>query len=594
MTTHHPGRAHRLQPSQPAHWILALLLAAACLLPAHAAPKRVALLIGNSQYQFESSLPNPVRDVRLLAQSLRGLGFSAEVLENLPKREMDLAIKRFVRDSAGADTALLYYAGHGQQPSKGGRSFLLPVNANAVDDDQLEADGVPAEDIAAQLERLPNPARLRLVVLDACRNTRAVSRSTVRGLAPPARTDSFTLIAYSTDANAVAQDGAGQNSPYALALAKHLSGLGARPVRQVFEDTGREVRLATRQQQSPRTYGDLESRIGLDGVELASAPPEPKPPVVDAELQQWTAALRANTEAGYGEYLRAYPSGVYAGAARNALAAIKPQPVPDPRPGPAPAPVPVPQPQPGQVVKDCGECPELVVIPAGEFTMGSPTNEPSRSDNEGPQRRVKVSGFLAGRYEVTYEQWDACVAAGGCSHKPEDRGWGRGQRPVIKVSWEDAQQYVKWLSGKTGKGYRLLSEAEWEYVARAGTSTPFWTGQMISAAQANFDGRYTYNGSEKGEYRQKTVPVGSFGANAFGLYDTAGNVREWVQDVWHDNYSGAPSDGGAWMSGGDQTRRVLRGGSWDYFPLVLRSAIRNRYSPDYRDDDTGFRIARTY
>ena len=259
-----------------------------------AAPKRVALLIGNSQYQFESSLANPVRDVRLLAQTLRGLGFSAEVLENLPKRDMELAIKRFVRDSAGADTALLYYAGHGQQPSKGGRSFLLPVNANAVDDDQLETDGVPAEDIAAQLERLPNPARLRLVVLDACRNTRAISRSTVRGLAPPARTDSFTLIAYSTDANAVAQDGTGQNSPYALALAKHLPGMASKPVRQVLEDIAREVRLATRQQQSPRTYGDLESRIGLDGMELAGLAPDPATPVapVVAAVDERLAFLR--------------------------------------------------------------------------------------------------------------------------------------------------------------------------------------------------------------------------------------------------------------------------------------------------------------
>ena len=308
--------------------LLATVLLTLCTTP-QAAPKRVALLIGNSQYQFESSLPNPVRDVRLLAQTLRGLGFSAEVLENLPKREMDLAIKRFVRDSAGADTALLYYAGHGQQPSKGGRSFLLPVNANAVDDDQLEADGVPAEDIAAQLERLPNPARLRLVVLDACRNTRAVSRSTVRGLAPPARTDSFTLIAYSTDANAVAQDGAGQNSPYAQALTKHLPGLAGKPVRQVFEDTAREVRHATRQQQSPRTYGDLESRIGLDGVELAGGLPEAKPPAVNPDQDKWTAALRDNTEAAYADYLRDYPNGAYAGAARNALAALRPV---EPRP----------------------------------------------------------------------------------------------------------------------------------------------------------------------------------------------------------------------------------------------------------------------
>jgi hypothetical protein len=238
------------------------------------AQKRVALLVGNGQYQHESALANPGNDVRLLAKVMRAapLNFKVELLENQDRREMDLAIKRFVRESAGADTALLYYAGHGAQPSKGGRSYLLPVNAKAVDDDSLETDGILAESIAAQLEQQANPAKLRLVVLDACRNTRMASssRSTVRGLAPPARTDSYTLIAYSTDANSVAQDGSSGYSPYAKALAQHLPRAATEPVRVVFEDTARDVRSATRQAQSPRTYGDLESRVALDGVQLAS------------------------------------------------------------------------------------------------------------------------------------------------------------------------------------------------------------------------------------------------------------------------------------------------------------------------------------
>ena len=202
------------------------------------------------------------------------------------------------------------------------------------------------------------------------------------------------------------------------------------------------------------------------------------------------------------------------------------------------------------------------------------------------------AAFAVGKYEVTFDEWDACVSAGGCSHKPGDEGWGRGRHPVIKVSWNDVQTYLVWLSNKTGKTYRLLSEAEWEYVARAGTTTPFHTGEQISTSQANFDGNYTYNGSSKGEFRDRTVPVGSFGANQFGLHDVHGNVVEWVQDCWNGNYKGAPSDGSAWTTG-DCEDRVLRGGSWLNDPWILRSAIRDGYRIDIRINLFGFRVART-
>ena len=249
--------------------------------------------------------------------------------------------------------------------------------------------------------------------------------------------------------------------------------------------------------------------------------------------------------------------------------------------------------EPGTVFQDCPECPEIVVVPSGEFMMGSPDSEPDREDDEGPVHRVTIpASFAVGKYEVTFDEWDACVAAGGCSHKPEDKGWGRGRRPVINVSWDDAQEYVRWLSKKTGKTYRLLSEAEWEYVARAGTTTPFHTGATISPSQANFNGNKTYNGSTKGEYRKRTIPVGSFGANQFGLHDVHGNVYEWVQDCWIDNYKGAPSDGRAWTAG-DCSRRVLRGGSWDGIPWFLRSSGRFGGWAGGRADSSGFRVART-
>ncbi len=251
--------------------------------------------------------------------------------------------------------------------------------------------------------------------------------------------------------------------------------------------------------------------------------------------------------------------------------------------------------RPGREFRDCGECPEMVVVPSGEYTMGSPDGEKGRFREEGPRHRVRIGeAFAVGKYEVTFGEWDACVAGGGCrGYRPDDGGWGRGRRPVIRVSWEDAKGYVEWLSGRTGKGYRLLSEAEWEYVARAGTAGPFHMGSTIGTDQANYDGNYTYGLGSKGRYRKRTIPVGSFLANGFGLHDVHGNVYEWVEDCWHGSYEGAPTDGSAWVSGGDCSQRVLRGGSWGDIPRFLRSANRFRNPTSNRYDDFGFRIART-
>lgn len=248
----------------------------------------------------------------------------------------------------------------------------------------------------------------------------------------------------------------------------------------------------------------------------------------------------------------------------------------------------------GQRFRDCDDdtCPWMVVLPAGSFMMGSPESEPGRDKDEGPQHRVQVASFAMGQYEVTFRQWDACVAAGGCTTQPGDQDWGRGQRPVINVSWNDAQQYAKWLSRRTRQTYRLPSEAEWEYAARAGTPTPFAFGARITTAQANFNGDGTYNGSANGEYREKTLPVGSLAKNAWELYDLHGNVCEWVQDCWHASYQGAPADGRAWVSNCAEDRRLLRGGGWSDDPRVARSALRSRSGPSVRLSDVGFRLAR--
>ena len=242
---------------------------------------------------------------------------------------------------------------------------------------------------------------------------------------------------------------------------------------------------------------------------------------------------------------------------------------------------------------DAPWCPEMVVIPAGRFVMGSPESEAGRFDDEGPPHFVTIAEpFALGRYPVTFEEYDEFAASTGRG-PPGDQGWGRGRRPVIDVSWDDAEAYVDWLSQRTGQPYRLPSEAEWEYACRAGTTTPFHFGLTISTDQANYDGTYTYGSGKKGVHRKQTMPVGSFPANGFGLHDMHGTVWEWCADVWHDSYEGAPADGTAWVEGGDQSRRVLRGGSWFRDPRNLRAAGRGRNGPGVRNFNVGFRVART-
>ena len=266
-------------------------------------------------------------------------------------------------------------------------------------------------------------------------------------------------------------------------------------------------------------------------------------------------------------------------------------------------------PPPGSVFRDCADCPEMVVVGAGEFMMGSPPSEAGRGDDEGPRHRVTIAEpFAVGMHEVTRGQFGRFVSAtsrtmgnscwtyeGGEWEDHSGRGWhapGFDQsddHPVVCVSWDDAQAYVRWLSGETGQSYRLLSESEWEYVARAGTTTPFHTGATISTDQANYHGNYTHG---SGGNRERTVPVGSFAANAWGLHDVHGNVWEWTEDCWNGSYDGAPDDGGAWTSG-DCSRRVLRGGSWFSQPGVARSADRFWLDSGARNDVASFRVART-
>ena len=236
---------------------------------------------------------------------------------------------------------------------------------------------------------------------------------------------------------------------------------------------------------------------------------------------------------------------------------------------------------------------EMVVIPAGSFQMGSPDTEEGRRDSESPRHQVTVASFCMGKHPVTQAQWQAVAALPQVNRKLDSnpsRFKGK-DLPVEQVSWYDAVEFCTRLSQKTGREYRLPSEAEWEYACRADTTTPFHFGETITPELANYNGNYTYGSGPKGKYREQTTPVGSFKvANAFGLYDMHGNVWEWCADHWHGNYKGAPTDGSPWLTDNDNHYRLLRGGSWNVNPRVCRCAVRVSNEPDLRNSSIGFRV----
>ncbi len=315
----------------------------------------------------------------------------------------------------------------------------------------------------------------------------------------------------------------------------------------------------------------------------------------DAEAAQVLAwvFVKDSTDPGVVErFLADHPVGPFTDRARQLLAGLRPS--PQPAPGAVPVDV-----APGQPFRDCAVCPELVMVPPGSYRMGSSDADlrswartgipPGRFAAESPQHAVTIDYPLAvGRYEVTFDEWDACVAAQWCKHRPRDR-WGRGRQPVTSVSWIDVREYLAWLARETGARYRLPSEAEWEYAARAGTTTAFHFGPAITTDQANYDGRRNTALGPPGEDRDRTVRVGSFPANAFGLHDVHGNAREWVEDCWHETYEGAPANGSAW---GACDKRVTRGGAYSDSAWRIRSASRLGVAAETRRSAIGFRVVR--
>ena len=417
------------------------------------------------------------------------------------------------------------------------------------------------------------------------------------GLAPP-------VVTPSAGATAAVEAALGLDRAARRRIQRGLAEAGFHPgpADGVF---GSGTRAAIRRWQASRGAtstgyldGPAAAALGAPAGSAASVAAGGPAPLLQQDTVFWQSIQNSTDPADFEAYLELFANGTFSRLARNRLAWLG---------GSGDAPRPGGGVRDGETFRDCPSCPELVVIPAGEFLMGSPASEERRrSDAEGPQRRVRVERFALGRYEVTRGEYAAFAAATGrdgdrCAVLNDEGFPQTDDDPAVCVSWDDARAYVRWLSGETGRRYRLPSESEWEYAARAGTSTSRYWGEGPSGQCGNANGA---DAALKQRFERRmavscndgrvfTAPVGTFAANQFGLFDMLGNVWEWVEDCWHDNYQGAPSDGRAWASGGDCGRRVLRGGSWRNDAALLRSGARLWDTTASRSIVRGFRVSRT-
>jgi len=570
--------------STPMRALLACLM---LLLALPAQAERLALVIGNADFEQSTDLPQTATDATSIAAKLRSLGFrlvGGKAHIDLTRAEMLQQIRALGSEAHEGDEVVFYFSGHGIGGIQ--TNYLLPV-----DDGFIETkEDVPelAVDVAAILDRLPKGGDgVNIFILDACRNnplpTRAKSAYTEKGLVSVSRGATNTVFLYAAEPGERAYVSDTGRSYFTDALLGALDTPG-----EDLTDLMRRIRLRVTADTQDKSRQQLPWMEGLTNHPFYFRPgpkPSPAPLLASDEGTALAQALSANTLAAYTAFRAQFPDSANLAFVNAKISELSPRP-----------PTPAGHKTGGEwrdtFTSGSGEGPVMVSVPAGEFVMGSPSGEEGRDHDEGPQRTVKIGYPIAvGKYDVTWSEYNACVSDGACPVAKDD-GFGGGSRPVTNVSWEDARQYTTWLSGKTGKAYRLLSEAEWEYAVRAGTSTPFSTGATISPRQANYNGNYTYGRGERGTYLGKTAPVGSYDANAFGLYDMHGNVWQWVEDCYEAGYSTQPSDGSA-LTKSSCSYRVFRGGSWFYEPKVLRSANRDRDAPDYRSRLLGFRVART-
>jgi formylglycine-generating enzyme required for sulfatase activity len=633
------------------------------------AQTRVALVIGNSGYGNVPALVNPANDAADIAASLERLGFTVRQIINGTSVDMRLAVRDFLPQARQSEIAVIFFAGHGIEI--GGENWLIPVDAELSEDISVEQEAIALRSLVPIVGAA---SKLGLIILDACRNNpfaarmqrRLPVRAVERGLARVEPAGSV-LVAYAAKDGTTASDGPGRNSPFTAALLQQIETPGLE-VNYLFRNVREAVLNATNSRQEPVVYGALPSTeiYFRQGAEPAVAAVSPVG--TDPAGRIWKATQNTMSVAVLEDFIRQFGDTPYASMARARLDELRrevasvaspvlPAP-PAPRAKLAAEPpstaslvpsepcgngrVSVSMPsrtaaplsegeecalRPGDVFKDCNRCPEMVVVPAGAFTMGSPESEKDRDKEESPQHEVTFTRqFAVGRFHVTVDQFAAFVAEtgydtgskcqtfeGGKLEERQGRSWRapgfvqRGSYPAVCLNWNDAKAYADWLARKTGKAYRLLTEAEWEYAARArtqpGTYPRYWFGNEEAdlcrygniadqTAKRVIAGAKVWTAAPCSDAYAYTAPVGIFAANPFGLHDMLGNALQWTGDCSHDDYAGAPPDGSAWVSG-DCRIRPARGGSWYNFPKNLRAAARIWANANYRLNYLGFRLART-
>lgn len=568
---------------------------------------RVALVIGNAGYPL-APVADAAADARAVAAALRDGAFDVVTAEDANGPALQDAIATFAGKLRRGVQAVVFYSGHAVQLRH--RNFLVPVDARLRSASEIAQAAV---DLDMLLDALivARPASA-IVVLDASRDNpwQADLAGNSKGLLPIERMDAVSVMFTAAPGRTVADTGArGNQAVDEWVKAIRTPGLD---MTAALARTREAVTRLTRRGQQIWTSSEppaglivtpvaRPTQIAQTSRAVIPLPPMESPAArQDAyELAFWESIRSSENPAEYRAYLNAYPNGRFAAlartreqqyAARQAAPAAPPPAAPPPgapvasvrEPARPPASTPAaPAPSSARTLRDCEGCPELALIPPGSFEMGA--NE--LYEFEKPVHSVAIrNGFYIGLREVTFEEWDACVDQGGCTHRPNDRNLGRGRRPVTDIHWNDANAYLAWLSTKTGRKYRLPSEAEWEYAARAGTATTYPWGATMVKERANCVGC-------NDPTRRQAIEVGQYPANGFGLYDMAGNAAEWVADCWSDSYRTTPRDGSAFTTPGCR-ERVLRGGSFNNDPRYLRSAARFKYEADVRFYTNGFRVVR--
>ena len=585
------------------------LLILFCWLPVtspQAYSSKVALVIGNSYKEGKPLLPNlphPRNDAEDIAKKLQDLGFDVVPIYEMKKGEIDSMLKAFERKLNPGVLALVFYAGHGWQIK--GENYFPSVDADINSEKDVPHQSLSIKQILYVLAKANTQSNL--IFLDACRdNPFNTETGLARIIAPTG-----TLIFYATRPGSTASDGGGPNGLYTSKLLEQMD--SHQPIEESLKIVAREVKALSGLQE-PWSEGSIVGKFCFAGCveDIPAVPaPAPVPAALDPaaiELRFWDDIKNSTNPADFEEYLKQYPQGLHAGLARNRLkppvpvAVVKPEPV---TPSYTPP------------INTCTDCPEMVTIPAGSFIMGSSSTEKDNQADEKPTHKVQIRPFLLGKYEVTRQQFSAFVTETGYSSVGcyiwENNQWALknnldwqnpsfnqgGNHPAVCVNKGDVDAYIRWLNQKTGNRYRLPTEAEWEYAARAGTQTArYWgDGETNACTYANVADQTAKakwsltNIFSCTDGYADTAPVGSFQPNAFGLYDMLGNVWELTCSAYTvEGYNGVENK----CTNDAKSRPAVRGGSWFSRPAFVRSALRIWYEPSLRNYSLGFRLAQDH